>query len=218
VGDKKGRKAKRREHDVYETPLAQAIHVCRWVAATLFPSAPPAVIWEPHSGTGMLVDAARRTWPAAKILAFDLRGNVRSDALARGADAFLEHDWLKPLPTEIDPPALILANPPFDGIEKHVALILDRLPPGAVAAIIGDCNLLWPSAPKEPFWDVPGLERFLPLYPRADYIGAKSTGATSTAVFQFRRGHIGGIQMLRPSRWRGNAKKAQTQLDLGGAR
>lgn len=99
--------------DTYHTPYELALYVTQnFIAPRLYRK--PELILEPHCGRGAWVRAARRVWPKATIVAYDMLEEHVENGKAAGADMVHLQDFLK---TEVqdpeDSPDLILGNPPY---------------------------------------------------------------------------------------------------------
>jgi hypothetical protein len=209
----------RRPLDVYETPRALSLAVCHWLKSKI--SEPKGAIWEPSSGTGSFVAAARATWPTTPIVAFDVRKEVDADARENGADNFVGLDWVDDWghpgsDWEQARPWLVVGNPPFKGCELHLVRALERVELGGYVCFLLSLNLFWPSRAREMLWDLPGLVRVQPMNPRPDFLGRGGSDAVGCAAYLWQRGYTGPTMLHKPLRWRGDIARTQTELEIGG--
>lgn len=208
---------KRRLDDVYETPRQLALAMCTWLSQVPLFGAHPRIVVEPHCGSGRFVHAARTVWPSCFIAGFDIRPEVESSARAAGAEVFEARDWLQTREEDRhSAPDLILGNCPFAGVERHVALAVERVSQYGTVAFLLSCNLFWPSEAKEALWDIPGLQVVQPFYPRPDFRNVGSTDAVGVACFVWRKGYQGRPHFGAPRRWRESARRRQMPLVMGG--
>lgn len=218
-------KTERREHDAYFTPPELARAIVERVATFI---GEMGRIWEPHCGGGAFVAAARAQWPKHWITALDLVDR-RDGALAAGACRFVKHDWLQPLPaklepyTQVDPPDLIIGNPPFLDAEAHVRRALEVVRPpegphgyykegGHVAFLLRLAFLASGERLRGISASGPsgmGLKMVCPIAPRPSFTGLGSDNS-EYALFVWQRDFKGLATLGEPIFWK-PAKKSHAK-------
>ncbi|MCB9598123.1 MAG: SAM-dependent methyltransferase [Sandaracinaceae bacterium] len=129
--------SQRVEHGDWQTPpeLAAAC-VARLVAAGVS----PRTVLEPTCGRGAFLAAARDAWPRARLVGHELRADYVEDARATGAEVhqtdFFDADW-DALTRDLEPPVLVLGNPPWVTSAALGALGSSNRPRARVAGVSG---------------------------------------------------------------------------------
>lgn len=102
--------------DAYYTPDEVALRCTRWLARRI---QPPRTLLEPSVGGGAWVRAALAVWPNVLVDAVDVDPRALGLTDRRLCSARVG-DWLQvaPRPSGWD---LILGNPPYAGVDAHVA-------------------------------------------------------------------------------------------------
>jgi hypothetical protein len=225
VRNVRGMGKKRRDRDLYETPIPCATALCNRVARLLpQPVEPvpdsfdhgdgpamrqrPMRIIEPSAGGGHFVQAARAVWADSKILAVDLHASNAVKLQAVGVTSYIVGRWQDQ--NEVMDADLHIGNPPYSEAEEHVAHSLKVMRDGAYGGFLlpvtfiatqGRCERLWTKWP-ETNMGVGQLRYFFALAERPSYTGDGQTDMTEYAFYLFQKGYTGNPELLPPLWWR----------------
>lgn len=179
--------------DAYYTPLALAEACVR----TLPPMPERTPIWEPHAGGGAFCHAL---WNqrAVYVFASDINPDAPAIQPFAGPPVYKAADALKGWPFRSPPPAWVVGNPPFTGVERHIDTALS-------VATVGVGFLLrlaiLEGQKRKAAWKRWPLASVHVLVERPSFTGG-GTDSAAYGFFRFERGYQG-----RPSldwlSWRG---------------
>lgn len=195
----------RREHEFYPTPIPIALAITKQVAEL---AGEVKHIIEPSAGNGSFVRAAREVFPAATILAIDIRPDVRQQCLDAGADGFVGEDWetFARAKGNFEDGTLVIGNPPFrsaiGGVEGDLATLhalaaLDALRPGSHLALLLRLSHLCGRHRAQRLWSRGGLLALLPLAVRPKFVNNRSDTA-EYGFFVWRKCFKGEAKVLPP--------------------
>lgn len=199
-------KKDRREHEFYPTPVPIALAITKLVAELV---GDVKHIIEPSAGSGSFVRAAREVFPAANILAIDIRPDVRQQCLDAGADGFIAQDWptyVREHKSSFRETTLVIGNPPFrspvggargDLATAHILAALDALRPDSYLALLLRLPHLCGRNRAEKLWARGGLFALVPLAVRPKYVNNRSD-ACEYALYLWKSGHAGEAKLLPP--------------------
>lgn len=200
--------SKRIAGDAYYTPQPLADAIVDRIKSRM--PGTPLRVWEPHSGGGAFVRAARERWALSTIIALDVDvGGCANVANGCGANAFIHANWLDPLPhiKRLEaPPSLILGNPPFTAAESHVRLALDRALLGGVVAFLMRLSFTASGGRMKSGGictggpDGMGLHSVHRIAPRPCFVGGKSDNS-EYALLVWVKGGTDGVIMDDPIIW-----------------
>jgi hypothetical protein len=180
--------------DVYETPPLLALAIAERLREL---GLSPARILEPSAASGNFVQAARATWPDARIAAVEARSECKDALTAAGAGEIAIGDFAEL--AKVCPKAdLIIGNPPFKLAEDHLRLALELLHPcGRLAFLLRLAFLA--SARRQGIFEAGELHYLAPIVPRPSFtIDAKHDYA-EYALFVFERGFKGPRAEILPA-------------------
>jgi hypothetical protein len=214
----------RKPLDLYATPPAVALAVCRLAARHV---SPPAEILEPSAGPGRFVAAARVVWPGARVTAIDVDGAHAEACRAAGARSFVESDWQayaarmverrRLTPLVFLPPLLVVGNPPFSRAQAHVEAALEVLHDGEHLVFLLRQSFRG-AVERVDFWRRTPLLWISTVVPRVSFVdGGNDMGECE--VFCWRKGYRGPAHVLPPMLWGALLEgdlAARNQLELVG--
>ncbi len=214
----------RKPLDLYATPLAAALAICRLAARYV---SPPGEVLEPSAGPGGFVAAARVVWPEAPVTAIDIDGAHAETCRAAGAEGFVESDWQayaarmverrRQAPFLFLPPLLIIGNPPFSHAQAHVEAALELLRDGEHLVFLLRQSFRG-AVERVEFWRRTPLLWISTVVPRVSFVdGGNDMGECE--VFCWRKGYREPAEVLPPMLW-GRALEgdvaAGNQLEIVG--
>ena len=204
----------RKEHDAYDTPNECALACAQWCEANLNPGGSDASrtlnVLDPTAGGGPFVRAAHATWPEARIVAVDIREEVRAPLTEAGASNVIIRDFLTIPPAAFAKVDLVLTNPPFilaDALLRH---LWPGLKEGASVAFLLPVTFLG----SDDRWDNAGLFahcplRYLaPIVPRPSFMtieGKPTSPKFEAAILAWTKG-AGAVDAKIPARSAGRSR------------
>lgn len=181
----------RNEHDAYDTPQECADACAAWLKDHgvgwdpgvsgfdgVTPLAPPLIL-DPTSGAGPFVVAARKVWPASRVVAVDVRDVCKASCEAAGA-IFACTDARTLEEATIGRADLILTNPPFKLADELARHLWAYMKDGASLAFLLPVTFIaskerWvpEGDPKDPpgLFTIAPLSYMAPIVPRPAFTG-----------------------------------------------
>lgn len=170
--------------DYYATTPALAKLICETLRKDI---KEPRFILEPGCGAGSFMEAIRSVWPAAALHGVEIHQDLASYAQDHGFDVELA-DLLR---STLDKYDLVIGNPPFRYADELVPILLRRLEPGGVLALVLRLNYLAGQERYGRLWRESPPARIYALPARPGFTPDGKTDATDYCVVAWVEGYIG---------------------------
>lgn len=202
-------------------PRSVSPELARAICQRIGSQDPACAIIDPCAGNGDFVNAARQTWPQARIVAFDTRRECRETSLAAGATEAYVAEWFSAAGTSFNAPVLLLGQLSSEAVEAHVRAAADRLPRRSQIVFLLPLEMLISEKFAQLWEDFP-LAALAPIIPRPlDDTGKR----VSLAVFVWRVGYYEPGVLWPVIRWtdpsrsgRGKNRRSLASVLLGTRR
>jgi hypothetical protein len=219
----RGMGAKRKDRDLYETPIpcARAI-VKRLFAVGIGRVADENTkalrIIEPTAGSGNFVRAFREEFPDSIILAVDLHPENTIALHKAGATSYSIGQWQTQDVAGFEAD-LIGGNLPFSEAEECIQHALDIMQPGAYLfsilpvtflATVGRSERLWTPNDAQGLIGCGQLRYYFTLAQRPSYTADGQTDMVEYGVYVWKKGWMMNAEVLPPLFWREKRQRAAT--------
>lgn len=173
---------KRRDFDFYPTPLHVAVDALSFLPTELEATR----ILDPGAGTGIWGRAARRLYPYAHIMGYEVRTETEKP---NAYDVWRHEDFLLSPPFEHS--NLVIGNPPYEYAEQFVRGGLDNLLSGGYLIFLLRLNFLESQARVKTLYRDYPPQTVIVRASRVSFTGDGQSNATAYAYFIWQKGWKG---------------------------